>query len=284
MPVLTGSQPVFTATGGYTFDQSYNPITLADQQEITSVDVTNALQIEISRSVLNAKLGDFSLSGNAFANDSITISSADLSGAITSSSQIVSVGKLSSAYEDFIQYVTAYFSMGGFETLFDNAYDFSANTEHIFDAAAVDKLVHAQAATGVSEVAPVAGSITISDINKRLRYALDFNTFGNRNANANPDAANGVEDGFVAGDYIWIAAGITLKLHLAVGNEAEITNLVNNIGPSNAASTGTAIDSSFTGAFSATTTTSGLTLIERTVIAPLLIIITGGDAPSAPVA
>ncbi len=284
MPVLTGSQPVFTATGGYTFDQSYNPITLADQQEITSVDVTNALQIEISRSVLNAKLGDFSLSGNAFANDSITISSADLSGAITSSSQIVSVGKLSSAYEDFIQYVTAYFSMGGFETLFDNAYDFSANTEHIFDAAAVDKLVHAQAATGVSEVAPVAGSITISDINKRLRYALDFNTFGNRNANANPDAANGVEDGFVAGDYLWITAGITLKLHLAVGNEAEIANLVNNIGPTNAASTATSIDSAFTGAFSAVTTPTGLTLIERTVIAPLLIIITGGDAPSAPVA
>lgn len=284
MPVLTGSQPVFTATGGYTFDQSYNPITLATQQEVTSVDVTNALQIEISRSVLNAKLGDFSLSGNTFANDSITISSADLSGAITSSSQVVSVGKLSTAYEDFIQYVTAYFSMGGFETLFENAYDFSANTEHIFDAAAVDKLIHAQAATGVSEVAPVSGSITISDISQRLRYALDFNTFGNRNANANPDAANGVEDGFVAGDYIWIAAGITLKLHLAVGNEAEITNLVNNIGPSNAASTGTAIDSSFTGAFSATTTATGLTLIERTVVAPLLIIITGGDSPSAPVA
>ena len=88
-------------------------------------------------------------------------------------------------------------------------------------------------------------------------YAVDGNVFGNR------DPANniGLGDKFVAGDLIWVPAGTTVTLKLAIDSEALAP--LNNL---SAATSSSGADTNFAQSTDATTT-----LITRVSHAPLLI-------------
>jgi hypothetical protein len=118
----------------------------------------------------------------------------------------------------------------------------------------------------------MTGSITISNITKLLRYAVDSNCFGNRipdntagTSGAAGDAINfGVNNGFLANDLIWVPTGIEVTLKLAI--DAESFNPINNRGPNYVVQDTTVEAGNFSSTTSATTT-----LITRVVKVPMLI-------------
>jgi hypothetical protein len=180
-------------------------------------------------------------------------------------------------YSDFQTYVATYFGFdGGFSSLFAAASEFAIDNTNVFNGASFVRLLNGESATTAGAyISDLSGSITISNINKLLRYAVDADVFGNRTPGSSgdagavdPDNTNnwGVEDGFVVGDLIWVEAGtkVTLKLDI----DYETFNPINNIGPTNTYSQNTTITTAphFTSTTNATTTN-----ITRTVTAPLLI-------------
>jgi hypothetical protein len=139
----------------------------------------------------------------------------------------------------------------------------------------------AQTAEG-AYISDLSGSITIGSITQLLKYAVDANVFGNRtpivdlaqngtgNAVDPADKNNyGVEDGFVAGDLIWVPSGTTVVLNLHI--DAESFAPLNNQGTSNAAATAQTQSTTFSSTNFSMSTTATTTLISRTCSAPLLI-------------
>jgi len=262
--VLVDTYYAWLATGGFTVAKGFDQILKSDlSTNFVSKDVTNSLQLKMYASSLNAKLGAFStdVSGtDTWANDSITISAADLktdlaaiNGANTAG--IISVGKLSTLYTDFRDYVRAYFGYtGGFASLFTGDTTFDVNGG-LFDAAAFKSLIAGSGTTATPDSANAAytdelgGSITISNINQLLRYAVDADIFGNRSptaTSATPDAQDpnyannyGMEDGFMPDDIIFVDAGFYVKLQVNVAEETYTTPINNpNTGSNTQGETG----------------------------------------------
>ena len=115
----------------------------------------------------------------------------------------------------------------------------------------------------------ISGSITIDNVAKLLRYAVDGNVFGNRDpALPSPDGTDwGVATGFQAGDLIWVEEGMTIVLKLAIDEEAFAP--LNNVGTTKGASLISTQDIA-SGMFS-TVTEASTVEIKRTAKAPLLI-------------
>ena len=198
----------------------------------------------------------FDISTNAFAYDSLTISTSEF---ITGMSieQVISVGKYATLYSDFDTYVQSYFgSNGGFATLFHRY----QNINSAFGASEFMNLITGDASCNFSV------SITVSNINNLLSNAVVSNCFGNRN----PDTRNfGVNDGFIADDLIWVPNGTTIQLNLDIDRESFAP--INNRGPIYSADMGISQDTSFTSGNFSETTWSTTTNIHRTLVAPLLI-------------
>jgi hypothetical protein len=191
-------------------------------------------------------------------------------------------------YSGFQAYVAAYFGFdGGFSSLFTAASEFSIDTNNVFNGASFKSLLtsSAQAAEG-RYISSLTGSITISNITKLLKYAVDANVFGNRTPGVAGTAVNGannsdygVADGFMAGDLIWVPAGTTIKLHLDIDNES--FNPLNNIGSTNVTSIGASQSSTFTSNNFTMTTEASTTVIDRVCTAPLLIKLVNASAIAA---
>ena len=228
----------------------------------------------VDASVFNSKLGTFDTVDDCFKIDdeettSIEFTSNDFRTALASDADVISVGTLSTMYSDFKTYVGTYFGFnGGFETLFAAATEFVIDEDDLFEA---DSLVALIAGTAGEDPATpytkiMTGSITISNITKLLRYAVDSNCFGNRvPSGTDPtDETNfGVNNGFLANDLIWVPTGIQVTLKLAI--DAESFNPINNRGPNYVQNTNLT-----EGNFSSETTAT-TTLITRVIKAPLLI-------------
>ena len=263
--VYTSEVYAFEATGGFTMERGFDTIKLAEQTAPVYVDVTDAVQIKMDVLTFNDKLGLFDSITDSFANDEISLSSEELTAGVTADSQIISVGKYSTLYSDFQSYVASYFGLaGGFSSLFTAASEFAIDrvdpqTANVFNAASFIALLTASAQDPSGRyISDLSGSITISNIAKLLKYSVDGNVFGNRN----PEDTNwGVENGFVAGDLIWVPAGTTITLKLAIDPEALAP--LNNLSASQSTTVGEGI---FTQTTEATTE-----LITRVVTAPLLI-------------
>lgn len=263
--VYTSEVYAFEATGGFTMERGFDTIKLAEQTAPVYVDVTDAVQIKMDVLTFNDKLGPFDSITDSFANDEISLSSEELTAGVTADSQIISVGKYSTLYSDFQSYVASYFGLaGGFSSLFTAASEFAIDrvdpqTANVFNAASFIALLTASAQDPSGRyISDLSGSITISNIAKLLKYSVDGNVFGNRN----PEDTNwGVENGFVAGDLIWVPAGTTITLKLAIDPEALAP--LNNLSASQSTTVGEGI---FTQTTEATTE-----LITRVVTAPLLI-------------
>ena len=189
---------------------------------------------------------------------------------MASEEDVISVGSLSTLYSDFKTYVGTYFGFnGGFETLFAAATEFTIDEDDLFQADSLVALIGGEDA-GEEPATPytkvMTGSITISNITKLLRFAVDSNCFGNRvpSGSAAGDATNfGVNNGFLPNDLIWVPAGIEVTLQRAI--DAESFNPINNRGPNYVQNT-----DSTEGNFESHTTAT-TTLITRVVKVPMLI-------------
>ena len=254
------------ATGGFTMERGFDDIKFRAASAPVHVDVTDSIQLTMDVATFNTKVGAFDAVSDTVAADEISISAAELIAGVTSASQIISVGKYATLYSDFQAYVATYFGFdGGFSSLFAAASEFHIDTDDHFDGASFIRLLNgeSEAAEG-NYISNLTGSITISNVNQLLRYAIDANVFGNRD----PATKNwGMSDKFVAGDLIWVPAGTTVTLKLAI--DAESFAPLNNIGVSNTTSMTQSTNVS-TGLFQSNTTAT-TTLISRTVTAPLLI-------------
>ena len=265
----------FAATNGFVMERQFADIALRPAEAIDRFDVINSVQVTVAASVLNAKLGTFDTVDDCFKIDDeevdeITFTSDDFRTALASTEDVISVGSLSTLYSDFKTYVGTYFGFnGGFETLFAAATEFTIDEDDLFEA---DSLVALIAGTAGEDPATpytkiMTGSITISNITKLLRFAVDSNCFGNRvpsGTDPTDDTNFGVNDGFLANDLIWVPAGITVTLKLAI--DAESFNPINNRGPTYVVQDTTVEEGNFSSTTSATTT-----LITRVVKVPMLI-------------
>ena len=260
--VFVGDVYAFEATGGFSMERGFDTIKLAEQTAPVHVDVTDAVQIMMDVATFNTKLdlASFDSVTDSFGVNEISLSSEELTAGVTAESQIISVGKYSTLYSDFQTYVASYFGLaGGFSSLFTAASEFAIDTDNTFTAASFIALLTASAQDPSGRyISDLSGSITIGNISKLLKYSVDGNVFGNRD----PEVKNwGVEDGFVAGDLIWVPAGTTITLKLAIDPEALAP--LNNLSASQSTTVGEGI---FTQTTEATTE-----LITRVVTAPLLI-------------
>jgi len=266
----------FGATNGFVMERQFADIELREADAIQRFDAINSVQITVAASVFNAKLGTYDTEDDCFKTDDeevseITFTSDDLRTALASTEDVISVGTLSTLYSDFKTYVGTYFGFnGGFETLFAAATEFVIDDEDQFVASSLVALIGG-AAAGEDPATPytkvMTGSITISNITKLLRYAVDSNCFGNRvPSGSDPtDETNfGVNNGFLPNDLIWVPAGIEVTLKLAI--DAESFNPINNRGPTYVVQDTTVEAGNFSTITSATTT-----LITRVVKAPMLI-------------
>lgn len=295
--VFTGSYFAFTASGGFVMEQGFETITQLTEASFNSYDMTNAVQVLFDVKTFNTKLGITKDSNNSvitatsydpvsetFSNDSITISAAEFKTGIPNSGCIVSVGKYSTLFSDFINYIHMYFGYaGGFASIFNSGttYDICGG---LFNADSLYKLIKQSSSNSGNGVYvnDLSGSITISNINKLLRYAVDGNIFSNRDPSGNNGSNNasdpsfnynyGVGDGFMAGDLIFVPSGTQITLNLNIAAEAYLP--INNIGASSTyLETLRATQQSayqYNGYYTETTTAS-LTNINRVVTAPLLI-------------
>ena len=264
----------FGATNGFVMERGFDDIKLRPATTVSRYDVTNAVQVTVAASVLNAKLGTFDTVDDRWEDaegaeiSSIEFTSDDFRTALASTDDVISVGSLSTLYSSFKTYVGTYFGFnGGFETLFAAASEFTIDSDDLFEA---DSLVALIGGTESDATRPytkvMTGSITISNITELLRFAVDSNCFGNRTPSGDSvaDATNfGVNNGFLANDLIFVPAGITVTLKLHI--DAESFAPVNNRGTTYGQITNTS-EGNF-----ATTTTASTTLIERVVNAPMLI-------------
>ena len=302
----------FSATGGYVMEAGFATVTTLPQSELPSYDVTNALQVTLPASVFNDKLvlssynettQTFATSAD-FVDGGISLTAAQFQTALASSAQIVGVGAYLNMYSNFKTYVTTYFGVpGGFASLFNQATLFTltgTDADNLYDLFKPTTLMSATGETATGDeisgnyVKDLTGSITIGDVTKLLRYAVDTNVFGNRNPSGtgagDPNNAGnfGVADGFRDGDLIYVATGTQITLDLDISPELFISPFNNpnateastfaGIGGTNTVAGLTAADSTITsmvktGDYSSVSTVTR-TNIKRVLKAPLLIRLT----------
>lgn len=306
--VFTGLQYCFQGVGGYTAVEGFDTVHRLVETLIAQYDVTGAVEVVLDVRTFNRKINIYKDASNIdisagpvyydSSNDllltnSITLSAAEFIAGINNNvSQVPSVGKYSTLYSDFAAYVAAYFGLPsattsatalGLATLFSKDYDMNPNGG-VFDASAFLGIIAGAAADGSGAyISDLTGSITLANITKLLRNAVDANPFGNRDPSAGTTASDsalrsnyGVSDGFFANDLLFIpSAGITVTLNLIVDTEGFPLPL-NNVGPAISLVTGAAEDLAFSSATTSTSTftevsSSTVNLITRTLTAPLLI-------------
>jgi len=265
----------FSATDGFVMERQFADIEFREADAIARFNVIDSVQVLVDASVFNSKLGTFDTVDDCFKIDdeettSIEFTSDNFRTALASDADVISVGALTTLYSDFKTYVGTYFGFnGGFETLFAAATEFTIDEDDLFEADSLVALITGAAADDTTHpyTKVMTGSITISNITKLLRYAVDSNCFGNRFPDGTDptDATNfGVNNGFLANDLIWVPNGIQVTLKLAI--DAESFNPINNRGPTYAVQDTTVETGNFSSTTSATTT-----LIERVVKVPMLI-------------
>ena len=315
--VYTGLVYALQGSGGFSTTQGFATVHRLVETLISKYDVTGSVEVLLDVRTFNQKLNIwknslnvdissgpvyYDSSNDLLLTDFVTLSAAEFIAGVSSAARVISVGKYTTLYSDFAQYVAAYFGLAGptttatavgVATLFSSEYNLNPNGG-VFDAAAFYNIISSinpvptPDASG-AYIKSLTGSITINNITKLLRNAVDANPFGNRDPSAGTTAGDpshranyGVSDGFYANDLLFIPSdGITITLNLVIDSEGFPLPL-NNMGPSFAAGTGTSQNSAFaaslpgiptppiTSTFTSTSNTT-TTLITRTLASPLLI-------------
>lgn len=267
----TGLYYALTGTGGFVIQQGLKTVTMSPINRINQYDVTSSVQVLFPASVMNNYLGNYDTVNNVWANENISISNTEFVANVNSPSKIISVGSLSTLYSDFILYVNEYFGYAnGFSTIFTLSSQIDVNNG-VFDANAFVKLIGGSAlnppniSTG-QYVSDLSGTINFGYINELLSNVISADPFNNRPTTGNDGAGYSIQDGFIAGDLLFVPTGLTITLNMQM-NTNNIT--LNNLGIANLASLN-ASSNYVSGYFSSNTTVTG-NEISTTVKAPLLI-------------
>jgi len=192
----SGYYYAFYGSGGYSVDQSFNPILLNPPgyapANFELYDVTYALQVKYDVRTLNKKLGlikdasnigvlrsDYNPTTKRYPVDVITIDASEFVLGMNAR-QVISTGSYTNMYNDYLQSVNFYFSgyaspdLDLFST--ESATDISAG---VFDGQSFMNLIGPIDNRG-NITYPLNGIITISNIHQLLTYAIDKNIFDNR--------------------------------------------------------------------------------------------------------
>lgn len=307
--VFTGLVYALQGVGGFTTTQGFATVHRLVETLIAQYDVTGSVEVLFDVRDFNRKLNLYKDASNIdisagpvyynsvtdmLLTDTISLSAAEFRAGVLATEivaqRVLSVGKYSTLYSDFAAYVAAYFGLAsatttstalGVATLFSSEYNLNPNGG-VFDIPAFKTLMTAAADVSGAYINTLTGDVTISNITKLLRNAVDANPFGNRDPSAGTTAGDpahranyGVSDGFYANDLLFIpSSGINITLNLIIDTEGFPLPL-NNVGPTFASSTGSSQDTAF-GVDTATSTFNSVslatqTLITRSLAAPLLI-------------
>lgn len=282
--IYIGSYPAFAASGGYKAEQGLQSITLLRGDQINTYDVTQAIQVVYDVRSFNKKLGiikdvsnldvlstTYDPDTNRYATDSITIDALEFIEGVPVEN-IMSVGRLSTLYSDFIEFISDYFDYPqGFSSLFTITSQYDINNG-IFDISALHNLFSAKAYSDGQYIRELSGNIVISGITNLMDTVVYNDSFGNRDPNGNANTASDpndrnnytLADGFLQGDLIYIPYGFEVKLTLSVINN---NIMVNYLGYQNAENVS---NDYHNGTFKQTTNVCD-TNISRIVKCPMLI-------------
>ena len=140
---------VIDASGGYSIQHnSYIPTN-------SEIYVENALQIKVGVDNLNKKLGivkdplnetileiNYDISNNKYNTDELTLTAEDIL-YLVQADNIISMGSLSTLYNDFNYTVLEYFGAPyGFASLFSGEEHYNVNVGSVFDASAFVHLIN----------------------------------------------------------------------------------------------------------------------------------------------
>lgn len=293
--IFTGEIYAFQATGGFTVEQGFQNIHRLPEQQIQIFDTTGAVEFAIDAQVLNSYLGIYKAwnatdkawdltgtetfydnSNNILIQNGVHMDAQDFKKAVFNVSNVVDVGKFSTIYVDFANYVATYFGLvapsqkgnvgavydasgvaTGFATLFNGDYAFDPSNG-IFDTPELFRLINKGNgvfdATTNAGIIDIQGFIDISNVTQLLRNAVDANPFGNRDPNngstavdSNDRANYGVTDGFMPDDLIFIPEnGFSITLNVNIDYSTTINNYVsNNIGAGLSAVNQSNLDASY---------------------------------------
>jgi hypothetical protein len=191
----SGYYYAFFGAGGFSTDQSFNPI-LLNQQASASFqlyDVTYAIQVQFDVRTINEKIGlikdssnivvldsSYNIHRDRFPTDEINITASEFVNGM-SAAQVISVGAYQTLYNEYMESVNNYFLK--ISTLDDSLFS-AASTNDIsngrFDAYQFMELIHQQVDPSHQYVNSLAGFVTLSNVNQLLRFAVDSDVFGNR--------------------------------------------------------------------------------------------------------
>jgi len=279
-----GDNYAIDSSGGFSLQQSLPEIKLQSTTVANQFDVTDALQFKYSVRRLNNNIGitkdehnqltiftEFDLSNDTLVNDEMTIRAVDILDYL-SSDKIISMGKLSTLYQDFNYTVLEYFGAPyGFSTLFAGEQYYNVN-DGVFNELALIQLFNKfDFNINGTYVSDLSGYFQINDVSERLRFASGTNIFDNRPAEKNI----GPSDGFIAGDLIYIPNGISITM--TVNIEQEPYAPINNVGPTNLSSINHLINYSEPQTNIRKQTTSSVTNITQTYTVPILIELVNDD-------
>lgn len=208
--IYTGILYAIPATGYFYAQQILTPVILTPTNALINIDVTNSLQLKISRNLLNNLLGSWNNTTSKFDREYITITANNFVTDISNNfeknpSSIISLGALNTLYSKYNNFVNSYFNYAnGFNTLFSyTQYNYNYGNFNNTDF--------------ISLLSDLSGEIVINYINETLSYIDTYNTFGNR-SNYAP------RDGFVVGDLIYVPKGFRITLTTDISNNGVILN------------------------------------------------------------
>jgi len=238
--IITEDLIAIDATGGFAIDISLSDITLVAENPIRIFDLTETLQLDFDVRIFNTKLGlvkdasnvaildtSFNVATNTFPNNSLTLTFEEFNNHLTAS-QVISLGKFSTLYSDFKQYINHYFYYSNnFNSLLKSG-DATDISNGVFDSDKFIELINGQSVNANGDtINNFSGSIELQKINESLGYILEDNPFENRTVVS--DLSYSVSDGFIAGDLILVNPGMTIVLQLIVDQQAFITDPCYNL-------------------------------------------------------
>jgi len=207
MPSFTRTtfEYVIPATGVLTIDQSLNNVKMFPVNDLSYADLFGTLQLNVDKSLFHIDSTLDPATAN-FVTDSVNVTASNILDKLIN---VQSVGYLSTMYENYNNYVNAYFgNTTGFSVTFTT--DMSGNKysngfeDSTFTETDAETLLRSH----------LTGNLTLSGLTELLRYICLEDPFNNRKDYGLYEYTNG----FIPGDLVFFKAGINITLHTEIDN------------------------------------------------------------------
>jgi photosystem II stability/assembly factor-like uncharacterized protein len=202
--------------GGFSIDQTF-PTYRPQLNSVRPYFVEDAIQINYSVRELNYKIGVINDLSENYINlpipqnntnsisDTLEITPEEFLNN-TNKDSLISMGKISQMYSDFLNAVNVYF--GSPIILANNIFNVNNG---VFDKEAFIHLINGgDFDINGTLVSDLSGSLLLYDVQTQIQNAIDNNMFNNRTDSTS------VSEGFKTGDFIFIPEGMTITLRLNI--------------------------------------------------------------------